>query len=275
MIKNGDIIRIGYTGKLDDGTVFDTTSEEVAQEHGIHDERVTYGSPLIMLGSKQVLPGLEEDIVGKEAGYEGEVEIPTEKAFGESNPELVKTYSITKFDERPYPGQQVTMDGGQGMVETVIGRRARVNFNHPLAGRTVIYEYSLEEVVEGDAEKVKAILEMYIGADLKVKITKKKVTVSIPQEMAFNQRLMFSKKIVADKILEQLDVDEVVFMEKYTREPEVTPEEVTEEATEESTEETSTEEATEESTEDISTEEAADAPSDETADEPTEEESKE
>ncbi len=61
-IETGDFIRINYTGRLEDGTVFDTTYEEVAKEHGIYDENARYESYVIVVGKGHVVEGLDEDI---------------------------------------------------------------------------------------------------------------------------------------------------------------------------------------------------------------------
>ncbi len=135
MISDGDFIRLSYTAKLEDGTIVDTTDEEVAKEHGIYNENARYGDIYIVVGKGHVLPGLEEDIKGKEVGYKGTVEIPPEKAFGEYNPDFKDTFSINRFKERPEVGQRVRIGDRIGTVERIVGRRVIVDFNHPLAGK--------------------------------------------------------------------------------------------------------------------------------------------
>ncbi|MHC1570530.1 MAG: FKBP-type peptidyl-prolyl cis-trans isomerase, partial [Methermicoccaceae archaeon] len=91
-------MRISYTGRLDDGKVFDTTDEKIARDEGIYSEHTAYGPDVVIVGAGHVIKGLEEDMVGRDEGYEGEVVVSPEKGFGERNPEMVKVYSITKFE---------------------------------------------------------------------------------------------------------------------------------------------------------------------------------
>ncbi|MEA2003812.1 MAG: FKBP-type peptidyl-prolyl cis-trans isomerase, partial [archaeon] len=125
-IEKGDFIRINYTGKFEDGTIFDTIDEEVAKEQDIYDENVRYGSYIVIVGAKHVVEGLDEDFIGKDVGYRGTVEVPPEKGYGGRKTELVKTYPTSKFTEKPVPGMQAVVDGKQGTVVMTIGRRVRI-----------------------------------------------------------------------------------------------------------------------------------------------------
>ena len=67
-IKKHDFIEIEYTGKLEDGGVFDTTSEKVANENHIHNPQMKYGPVVICIGEHQVLKGIDDFLLDKEAG---------------------------------------------------------------------------------------------------------------------------------------------------------------------------------------------------------------
>ena len=71
-IQTGDFIRVSYTGKNDD-RVFDTTNEEIARANDIYNEKGKYGGDVIIVGAGHTVAGLDEDFVGKEAGYSGSV----------------------------------------------------------------------------------------------------------------------------------------------------------------------------------------------------------
>ncbi len=215
VVDKGDMIKILYTGRFDDNIIFDTTDEQTAKDNDISEENVKYGSKAIIVGEGNLLEGFEEDVIGKEVGYGGSVEISPDKAFGERNPALLETVPITKFSERPRPGAQVDLDGRMGIVETVIGRRARVDFNHPFAGKTICYDYTIEEKIEDAEEKVKTILDIYAGTELDAKIEDKKISIEVPYHHSFNQRLIFSKRMMSDKLIEYLGVDEVLFVERF------------------------------------------------------------
>ncbi|MGB3908724.1 MAG: FKBP-type peptidyl-prolyl cis-trans isomerase [Methanomethylovorans sp.] len=220
-IEKGDFIKIIYTGRLEDGQVFDTTNEELAKENGIFNPRGMYGGDVVIVGSGHTIKGLDEDFIGKEVGYTGTLEIPPEKAFGVHNPALVESVSITKVatqlkDTRAYPGMEVEVDGRKGVVQKIIGRRLRVDFNHSLAGRTVTYEYTIERKLEETEEKAKGLLALYTGDPrLDIEVTPELIRVIIPIEFSFNQRWLISKGRIAHELIENLDIPNLEFVEKY------------------------------------------------------------
>jgi FKBP-type peptidyl-prolyl cis-trans isomerase SlyD len=122
-----------------------------------------------VLGEGHIFPDVEEDIYGKEVGDEGTVTVSAEDAFGEYDESEVRTVSKDKIDEDDrYPGAQVQIDGQQGRVETIIGGRARVDFNHPLAGEAVEYEYEVVSEVTDREEKAQGILSLMLDVELDV-----------------------------------------------------------------------------------------------------------
>ncbi len=218
MIKKGDFVRISYTAKLEDGTVIDSTDENIAREHGVYEEGARYGDIVVVVGEGHVLRGLDEDLEGKEVGYKGSVEVPPEKAFGEYDEDNKEVISITKFNEKPMPGQRVRIGEKTGIVEKVIGRRAIVDFNHPLAGKKIIFDYEIKELIEDPKEKIRNLFLIYTGRELTPKIRGEKVTVEIPRDASFNQFFLLGKYTVVDQIFKHLDgVSEVVFTEKFVR----------------------------------------------------------
>ena len=216
-IKNGDFVKISYTGRLKNGVVFDTTDENIAKEAGTFDEKAKYGPHLVVVGAVHAVKGLEEDLVGKDVGYSGSVEVPPEKGFGERDPALIETFSITKFKERPRPGMQVSIDGRNGVVETAIGRRARVDFNHPLAGAKLVYDYTIEEKISDTKAKIKGLIDLYARADLDVEIQGDTAKVIVPYSLSFDHRWIISKRQIADEILVHTNLKEMQYIEKYTK----------------------------------------------------------
>ena len=104
---------------------------------------------LLLSGQDTLLMALTRILKERKSGYTGTVVIPPEKAFGPSDPKLVETVSITKLQDRNvHPGMPVELDGRRGVVSRVIGRRVTVDFNSPLAGKTVTYEYTIEKLLE-------------------------------------------------------------------------------------------------------------------------------
>ena len=215
-IQKGDFIRVSYTGKNED-RVFDTTDEEIAKANEIYNEKGKYGGDVIIVGACHTVAGLDEDLVGKDVGYSGSVTMPPEKAFGIRNPELIETVPITKFEQRPQVGMPVLVDGRQGIVIRAIGRMATVDFNRFLAGQTVTYDYEIKEKIEDNESKVKGLLGLYIGKEFWVEIKDSTATVEIPPEITFNQRWLMSKRQIANELIENTDIIEVVYLERYKK----------------------------------------------------------
>jgi FKBP-type peptidyl-prolyl cis-trans isomerase SlyD len=169
-LQDGDFVRINYTVRtVDDETVVDTTYEDVAEDAGIDEEGHEYGPRTIVVGAGHVFEAVNDDLIGKEVGDENTVHIDAVDAFGEFDPDDVRTVSAEKIDEDDrYPGAHVNVDGQQGHVETIIGGRARVDFNHPLAGEDLEYEYEVVETVDDPEEQAKGLLGMYLDIEPEV-----------------------------------------------------------------------------------------------------------
>ena len=245
-IQEGDYVLLEYTattvpGDEDEERLVDTTSEERAAEEGIDTEEQEFGPRTVEVGGGQLFDEVEDGLVGKEVGDTGEVVVPAENAFGEHDLDDVETVSAKKIDEDDrYPGAQVNLDGRQGYVETIIGGRARVDFNHPLAGEDVQYDFEIVDVVEDEEEQASSVIEMYAGADVDVEIgsvtetetrieeddegneeeiqeevEKRVLYIEATPEMSMNQQWLFSKQQVADELMHDFDLDRVVVRETF------------------------------------------------------------
>lgn len=217
-IQKGDFIKVSYTGKTaDDSHVFDTTDEDVAKANNIYNEKGKYGGDIIIAGAGHALTGLDEELIGKDAGYTGSVTIPPEKAFGIRNPELIESIPITKFKERPQMGMPVEVDGRPGIVIRVIGRMAQVDFNRFLAGQTVTYDYEIKEKIDDIEDKVKGLLGLYIGKEMPVQVNDNSLTIEIEPELTYNQRWLMTKRQIAREIIDNTDIKEILYVEKYNK----------------------------------------------------------
>ncbi|MDO9098383.1 MAG: peptidylprolyl isomerase [Candidatus Methanoperedens sp.] len=215
-IQKGDFIKVSYTGKAaDDNRVFDTTDEDVAKANNIYNEKGKYGGDVIIVGAGHTVAGLDEELIGKDAGYTGSVTIPPEKAFGHRNPELIESIPITKFKERPQMGMPVEVDGRPGIVIRVIGRMTQVDFNRFLAGQTVTYDYEIKEKIDDIEGKVKGLLSLYIGKEMPVQVNDNSLTIEIEPELTYNQRWLMTKRQIAREIINNTDIKEILYVEKY------------------------------------------------------------
>ena len=83
-VEKGDYVEVEYVGKLKDGTVFDASIEEVAKDSGVYSSQRNYEPLGFTVGKGELIEGFEEGVKGMNVGEKKEVEIPPEKAYGES-----------------------------------------------------------------------------------------------------------------------------------------------------------------------------------------------
>lgn len=137
--KNGDAVKINYTGKLDDGTVFDSSEGR---------------EPLAFtLGSGQVIPGFEEAVTGMAVGENKSVNIPADKAYGPRNEEMIIEAPLDQVPEdiNPEVGQTLQMGGPNGEVVMVTitevnDTHIKLDANPPLAGKDLNFDIELVSI---------------------------------------------------------------------------------------------------------------------------------
>jgi FKBP-type peptidyl-prolyl cis-trans isomerase SlyD len=217
-INEGDFIKISYTGKLEDGSIFDTTNEEVAKVHNIYNPNGRYGGDVIIIGVNQMIVGLEDDIKEHETGYEGTVTIPPEKAFGDRNPKLLRDLPLRRFEQKPHEGMMVKFEGKEAKVIKVMGRHARLDFNSPMAGQTITYDYKIEAVLEDLKEKAVGLSALYMSREMDIEIDGTVARVSVPLEFNYLQHWLNTKAQMALDLLKYTDLTEVLYIETYTEE---------------------------------------------------------
>ena len=136
--KKGDNVKVHYTGKLDDGTVFDSSKG---------------GEPLAFaIGTGQVIPGFDEGVVGMKVGESKTLHIPVEKAYGERKDELIIQAPIEQVppDLNPELGMRLEMGGVNGeilrvVVAEITETHITLDANPPLAGKDLTFEIELVE----------------------------------------------------------------------------------------------------------------------------------
>jgi len=210
-LKQGDLLLVEYTLiDRESGKVVETTSEAVAKEAGIYSEESRYGPRLVVIGSGELPPGLEETLANLHEGEEVEIVLPPEKAFGRRDPSRVRILSARELSSRgvvPRVGMTVEVRGERGVVLSVGSGRVIVDFNHPLAGREVVCKAKLVKVLKEIGEKVKGLLERYMAVeDVGITVESDTVTLSLPF------RLLYSSESLA--ALEEFARD----VERYVKE---------------------------------------------------------
>ncbi|ASJ14118.1 FKBP-type peptidyl-prolyl cis-trans isomerase [Thermococcus radiotolerans] len=224
-VQKGDVIRLHYTGKVKEtGEIFDTTFEDVAKEAGIYSEKGIYGPVPIAVGAGHVLGGLDEQLEGLEVGEKYEIIVPPEKGFGKRDPKLIKTFTLGQFRRQgiyPFPGMPVEIETEsgrklKGKVMTVSGGRVRVDFNHPYAGKHLVYEVEIVEKIEDPIEKVKALIELRMPMvdteKVIIEVGEKDVTVDFGQLLnEVDKNTLVLGEILLESDLKFIGYEEVTF----------------------------------------------------------------
>lgn len=217
-VKNGDFIRIDYTESVD-GQVIASTDKDIATEKGIFSEEAQYGPHLIVIGAGQLVKGFEDDLIGKEIGYSGKVELAPENAFGLRDAKNIEIIPINRFKEKkPVPGMRVGVENRVGTVTRVIGRKVSVDFNHPLADRTIVYEYKILETIEDQLEKLKALIKTFAHMELEAEIKDDVAMITVLWELSYYKEWLMIRRGLADMIIQHLGLKGVDYIEKHTGE---------------------------------------------------------
>ncbi len=140
-VQQGDTVKVHYTGKLDDGTVFDTSSDRESLE--------------FTLGKGQLIPGFEDAVIGMNPGESKTVAIPQEKAYGPHHEEVVMHIPRDQFPDNIEPEiglqLQIQQENGQAFlvrVTDVAESTVTLDANHPLAGQDLTFDIQLIDIVE-------------------------------------------------------------------------------------------------------------------------------
>lgn len=139
--KSGDTVAVHYTGKLDDGTVFDSSENRDPLQFAI--------------GAGHVIPGFEEAVIGLSPGESITQTIPAEQAYGPYRDEMVMVVEREQIPpEIPLDvGQQLQLQGPAGqpplpvLITDVSATQVTLDANHPLAGEDLTFEIALVEIM--------------------------------------------------------------------------------------------------------------------------------
>ncbi|WP_296887110.1 peptidylprolyl isomerase [uncultured Methanobrevibacter sp.] len=231
-IKDGDFVRVNFTGKIkENDEVFDTTYDEIAQEAEIFDENKTYKPIPIVVGGNHLLPAIEKEIVGLDAGDRKTVEVDSENGFGPRDPKAIQLIPMKEFKKQgmtPYPGMRISAEGGEGKILTVNGGRVKVDFNHPLAGKDLIYDVEVTEIIEDNDEKIKSMIELHYSnpnVDLEkteISIEDGVVNIQLDEMAKFDQQsymdITFARFRIAKDIWENIEeVTKVNFVDAFEK----------------------------------------------------------
>lgn len=218
IVKKHDFVELEYTGRIkEDNTVFDTTDEKAARENDIYRKDAEYSPIAICVGENSLMKGLEEQMIGKETGKEYSFEISSGNAFGKKDARLIQMIPASKFRQQkiqPVPGLQLNIDGVFGIVKTVGGGRCLVDFNHPLAGKDLVYKVKINRVIDDNKEKVASLLKAHIGIkDAEIELKESNAEIKLKNSIPKQAEEEF-KKIIGTAVPEIKNVTFTIAEEK-------------------------------------------------------------
>ena len=138
-VAKGDTVKIHYTGRFSDGTVFDSSQEREPLE--------------FVAGEENVISGVSQAVIGMNEGDKKTVTVPPEEAYGPRNPALEQTVPRSQLPEGVRVGDQLRAVQADREIPIWVRKLeendAVVDANHPLAGKTLVFDLELVSVEEG------------------------------------------------------------------------------------------------------------------------------
>jgi len=137
-IKQGDSVRVHYTGTLEDGVVFDSSRDRNPLE--------------FVLGKRMLIEGFEKALIGRKAGDQVRVTIPADEAYGDVNEQLIFNVPLHEVPSHitPEPGLQLSLSSPEGDLEVTITHvdsdMIVIDANHPLAGKDLTFDIEVVSV---------------------------------------------------------------------------------------------------------------------------------
>ncbi|MEM4424530.1 MAG: FKBP-type peptidyl-prolyl cis-trans isomerase [Candidatus Nezhaarchaeales archaeon] len=225
-LQKGDFVLVDYVMRVKDtNEVIDLTVEEVAKKEKVYREDGVYEPALIILGEGWILKGVEEELYKMDVGESRVIEVPPDKGFGERDPNKVKVVNARELTRRgitPRVGARVELDDGVAIVRRAEGGRVVLDYNHPLAGRTITCEIKVVKKIEDVREKIRELVHVRIKRVDKEKFkidlsSDGVVTIELPPEAFTYEGLQYAKRGIAIDISRYIPgVSAVKFIETYT-----------------------------------------------------------
>lgn len=207
--NKGSLILIDYTAKVKDSEeIFDTTIEEDAKKHSIHEPNVKYQPKLVSIGevSYPVLKGLDEALAKTVVGDKLTVEVTPDKGFGERDSGKVRMIPIRKLGEdaeKVSVGDTIEVDNKRGIIRFIGSGRVQIDYNHRYAGKTILYDVNVVKSLDSPNDKVDGILKNRLPLEdskITFELKDKEVSITIPEEILRADGLQIMKHFI------QLDI---------------------------------------------------------------------
>lgn len=218
--KKKDFVQLEFLARnLSNNEVFDTNIKSEAEKLKLDIK----DKPLIVcIGEGMVVKGLDKALEGKEIGKKYSIKLFPDEAFGKRHKELVRLLPMKIFEQQkvyPQPGMVFALDNNLVKIVSVSGGRVLVDFNNPLAGKEIEYEFTIKKIIEDNKEKASALINALIGFDIPFELDEK------------NKKIIFKDikltsiiNIIKDKFSDILGYD-IEILEKAEKKEEAKKEE--------------------------------------------------
>lgn len=156
MISDKDSVTVNYTGSYENGDIFDSSIEAKAKECEFFNPQRKYEPLCIKLGAGQIIQGFEKALLGMKKGEEKDVTILPEEAYGNVDQNLVQKVPIDALKEAkisPEVGLMLNTEAGVGKITKVNKEDAEVDFNSPMAGKTLVFNIKVEDIEKWDGKE--------------------------------------------------------------------------------------------------------------------------
>jgi peptidylprolyl isomerase len=225
-LEKGTLIFANYTARVKDtGEGIESTVEAEAKRLNIFDGTRKYEPRLVAVGESWLISGLDQEVQKLEVGDKKEIELPPDKAFGPRDPTQVRMVPLRKFGEREHElevGDSVEVDNRVGIVRFIGSGRAQVDFNHRLAGKSLVYDFEVLSKVETDEDKARALIDRRLsgeGNKATFQLTGGEMTVGIPEALFLLEGLQIIKRGIANDVFKFIpSVKSLTFLEKFANE---------------------------------------------------------
>lgn len=217
-----EFIKVTYTGReKDTKSVFDTNNAEDAKKAGIFANGRNYKPALMITGEGLLIKGFEDALVGMKKNDKKTVEIPPAKAYGERIAELVKLVPMKAFTDNkitPSPGMILDVDGRPVRVQSVSGGRVRLDFNHELAGKTLVFDIKVDERLEKPEDVMQVLFERLfpeVKEKIAVRKNEKETEIIVPSAAVAVKNYQGRKIFLIQEIKKYLKIESVKISEQY------------------------------------------------------------
>ena len=223
--NKGSLILVDYTAKVKDtNEVFETTIEEEAKKHSLHDPNIKYQPKLVSIGESWVIKGLDEALANSKVGDKTTVEVTPDKGFGDRDSGKVRMIALRKLGEdaeKVSVGDTIEIDQKKGIIRYIGSGRVQIDYNHRFAGKTILYDVNVLKSLDSDEDKIKGILKRHMPVDdSKLVFTKsdKSLDINIPEELFRSDALQIMKHFIQTDIFKFVpSLEKINFSETYQK----------------------------------------------------------